>query len=262
MTRRALAHPLAVAPRLLRDVPLTVEDPRAAVLLDPPTPDRPVRLYFAITNRCNRGCPWCSSCATIKGATFLPVERFRELLPPEGPFQVQLEGGEPLCHPDFWEFVAVARANPRCDRLLLCTNGTRLPRRPRGLLVWFERLGTPLTIKLSLNHFLLARDPHLVELATLLRDLVGRNPLRSLVVNVRLRRGVDDDDRAVLELVERAGLTPFANVFFLQRYGNAARELAWDPPSVVGHGFRLVNPDGRVFGTDLIARSEAMRLLP
>lgn len=238
------------------------EDPRTSVLLDHPTPDRPIRLYFAITNKCNRGCPWCSTCSKVRGRTFLLVERFRELLPAEGLFQVQLEGGEPLCHPDFWDFVEVARAHPGCHRLVLCTNGTLLPRRPRGLLVWLEKLGTPLTIKLSLNHFLLARDPHLVQLATLLRDLVGRNPERSLVINVRRRRGIDDDDLAVVDLVERAGLMPFANVFFLQRYGNAARELDWEPPRLVWDNFRLINPDGRVFGPDLVARSEAMRLLP
>lgn len=240
----------------------TGEDPRTAVLLDRPTPDRPVRLYVAITNRCNRGCPWCSACSKVKGGTFLSLERFRELLPSEGLFQVQLEGGEPLCHPDFWSFVEVARAHPNCHRLVLCTNGTLLPRRPRGLLTWLEKLGTPLTIKLSFNHFLLARDPHLVELATLLRDLMGRNPARSLVINVRLRRGIADDDRAVVELVEKAGLMPFANVFYLRRYGNAARELEWEPPRVEWDNFLLVNPDGRVFGPDLIARSEAMKLLP
>lgn len=232
------------------------------MLLDHPTPDRPIRLYFAITNKCNRGCPWCSACSKVRGATFLSVERFRELLPAEEPFQVQLEGGEPLCHPDFWELVSIARAHPRCHRLVLCTNGTLFPRRPRGLIVWLEKLGTPLTIKLSFNHLLLARDPHLVQLATLLRDLMGRNPERSLVINVRRRRGIADDDQAVVDLVERAGLLPFANVFFLQRYGNAARELAWEPPQLDWDNFRLINPDGQVFGFDLIARSEAMRLLP
>ncbi|MCU0291700.1 MAG: hypothetical protein MUF10_06860 [Thermoanaerobaculaceae bacterium] len=240
----------------------TTDPARAAVLLDHPTPERPIRLYFAITNRCNRGCPWCSTCSKLRGRTFLAVERFCQLLPPAGPFQVQLEGGEPLCHPDFWEFVRLARAHPGCHRLVLCTNGTLLPRRPRGLLIWLERLGTPFTLKLSLNHFLLDRDPHLVELATLLRDLMGRNPERSLVINVRRRRGADDDDRAVVEAVERAGLLPLANVFFLQRYGNASCETTWEPPRLVWDNFRLINPDGRVFGPDLIARSEAMRLLP
>lgn len=235
---------------------------RSAVLLDHPTPDRPLRLYFAITNACNRGCPWCSACAKRKGKTFLSLDRFRELLPADEPFEVQLEGGEPLCHPDFWEFVRIARAHGGCQRLVLCTNGTLLPRRPRGLLVWFERLGTPLSIKLSINHFLLDRDPHLLQLATLLRDLLGRNPERALVINVRRRRGVDDDDRAVVEAIERAGLAPWANVFFLQRLGAASEQHTWERPYPTWDNYRLINPDGQVFGPDLVARAEAMRELP
>ena len=51
---------------------------------------------------------------------------------------------------------------------------------------------------------------------------------------------------------------PRANVFYLQRYGLASNEAAWDAPHLAGENFRLVNPDGRVFGPDLIARSEYM----
>ena len=64
------------------------------------------------------------------------------------------------------------------------------------------------------------------------------------------------------KLVEAAGLMPVSNVFYLQRYGFASDESDWEPPAPVWHEFSLVNPDGRMFGPDLIARSEAMRVLP
>ncbi|MFN7143403.1 MAG: radical SAM protein, partial [Myxococcota bacterium] len=73
---------------------------------------------------------------------------------------------------------------------------------------------------------------------------------------------VADDDAAVLAAVRDAGLLPHANVFFLQRYGFAAHEAAWDPPFAVADRFTLVNPDGSAHGTDLVGRSEAMRALP
>jgi hypothetical protein len=85
---------------------------------------------------------------------------------------------------------------------------------------------------------------------------------RLLVINVRLRRGYEDDDRRVREAVEAAGLAPISNIFFLQRYGFAAAEDGWDPPRPVWDRFVLVNPDGKTYGPDLIARSEAMRVLP
>lgn len=230
---------------------------------DHPTPDRPHRLYAALTNHCNRACPWCSTCSSPRGDTWLTLADFVAALPADGPFQVQLEGGEPTLHPAFGEFVSVARAHPRCTRLVLCTNGVVLPRARAHLATWVERLGVALTLKLSVNHHLLDRDAGLLALAALLaeifRDLGGD---RLLVLNVRLRRGVAEDDRRVREAVEGAGLGGLANVFYLQRYGFAAGEAGWDPPSPVAWHFSLLNPDGRVFGPDLIARTEAMRFLP
>ena len=35
-----------------------------------------------------------------------------------------------------------------------------------------------------------------------------------------------------------------------------------EPPLLAGTDFRLVNPDGSQWGTDLVARSEAMGRLP
>ncbi len=231
--------------------------------LDHPTPDRPHRVYVALTNHCNRACPWCSTCSSPQGSTFLSMDAFRAALPAEGPFQVQLEGGEPTVHPRFWDFVAAARAHPRCDRLVLCTNGVALPRAADRLRAWLARLGAPLTLKVSVNHYLLDRDPGLIALCAALRvRLAELGGDRLLVINVRLRRGAEDDDRRVRDAVEQAGLLPHANVFFLQSYGFAAGTPGWDPPRPVWDRFSLVNPDGAVLGPDLVARSEAMRVLP
>jgi len=234
----------------------------AALPLDHPTPGRPHRVYLALTNHCNRACPWCSTCSSPAGSTWMTTDAFRAALPGSGPFQVQLEGGEPTLHPRFWDLVAIARAESRCDRLVLCTNGVVLPRERGRLRAWIERLGAPLTLKVSVNHHLLDRDAGLLELCTSLAysvDALGGD--RLLVLNVRLRRGVEGDDRRVVEAVERAGLLPRANVFFLQRYGFASEEESWDPPRPVFDTFTLVNPDGAAFGPDLVARSEAMRVL-
>jgi MoaA/NifB/PqqE/SkfB family radical SAM enzyme len=231
--------------------------------LDHPFADRAHRLYVALTNHCNRACPWCSTCSSPAGGTWLSLERYRASFPKEGPFQVQLEGGEPTLHPDFWEFVRVAREEPRCERVVLCTNGVVLPRSAAKLRAWLHRLGAPLTLKISVNHHLLERDASLLQLVASIRDAfedLGGD--RLLVVNVRLRRGREDDDHAVQEAVEAAGLLPHANVFFLQRYGFASNEAGWDPPAPVSANFTLVNPDGALFGPDLVSRSESMRSLP
>jgi MoaA/NifB/PqqE/SkfB family radical SAM enzyme len=241
----------------------TPNESARAIPLDYPTPDRPHRVYVALTNHCNRSCPWCSTCSSPQGTTWLSPDDFSACFPSEGLFQVQLEGGEPTIHPQFWRFVELAREHPRCTHLVLCTNGVVIPRNRSRLAAWIERLGTPLTIKLSVNHHLLDHDSGLIDLATAIRDLfVKMGGERMLVINVRLRRGHEDDDRNVREAVDQSGLLPIANVFFLQRYGFGSTETGWDLPAPVSDRFSLVNPDGRIFGPDLIARSEAMRALP
>lgn len=228
-------------------------------MLDAPFDGRPHRVYATLTNHCNRACPWCSTCSSPRGSTFLTLEALLAALPADGPFEVQLEGGEPTVHPGWLEMLHACRAIPRCARIVLCTNGAVVPRDPARLRRWLARLGSPITLKLSVNHHLLDHDPGLLALAAELAALV--HPPDLLVLNVRRRPGVDGDDAPVVRAVTEAGLLPHANVFFLQRYGFARDEASWEPPFLVGHDFRFVMPDGAVLGPDLVARSEAMRVL-
>lgn len=230
--------------------------------LDHPTDSRPHRVYVAMTNSCNRACPWCSTYSSPRGGTFLTLERFTAALPETGEFELQFEGGEPTVHPEWPRFIVIALEHPRVRRIVLCTNGVLLPRTKPELLNWLRGFGPAFTIKLSVNHYLLDRDAGLIDLALLLRacmEELGGD--RLLVLNVRLRRGYEDDDVRVREAVERAGLLSQSNVFYLQRYGLASGEAGWEEPFLVGENFRMINPDGRVFGPDLVARSEAMGAL-
>jgi MoaA/NifB/PqqE/SkfB family radical SAM enzyme len=227
---------------------------------DRPTPDRPFRLYVALTNHCNRSCPWCSTCSSPKGSVFLSPAALRDAFPADVPFELQLEGGEPTVHPRFWEMVALARAAPNCTRVVVVTTGVARPRDDDALTGWLERLGAPGTIKLSVNHHLLEHDVGLLDLAVRLDRLIrSRGEGLELVMNVRLRRGTADDDAWVTERVRAAGLIERANVFHLQRYGYAAKRRDWDLPFIVGDHFELLNPDGSRHGVDLTARSEGMR---
>jgi MoaA/NifB/PqqE/SkfB family radical SAM enzyme len=228
--------------------------------LDQSDGTRPHRIYAALTNHCNRACPWCSACSSPRGDTWLRIDDFLAALPSEGTFEVQLEGGEPTVHPDFWEYVRLCLEHPRCSRLVLVTNGAMIPRSSKKLDPWLARLGEKFTIKLSINHYLLDHDKGLIELAALLSERIEQlGGERMLVLNVRLRKGIEDDDARILKAVEDAGLLPVSNVFFLQRYGFAEEEEDWALPHVVDDNFNLLNPDGRAYGNDILARSEALR---
>src|SRR3979411_1527257 len=83
--------------------------------LDRPGAERPFRLYVATSNHCNRSCPWCCTYSSPRGGTFLALEASRAALDAigTGPFEVQLEGGEPTIHPLFFELARPGRAAPR-----------------------------------------------------------------------------------------------------------------------------------------------------
>lgn len=229
---------------------------------DRPSEARPHRVYVATTNHCNRACPWCSTCSSPRGSVWIGRADYLACFPASGDFEVQLEGGEPTIHPQFFELVALAREHARCTRVVVVSNGVVLPREPEPLLAWLARLGAPLTFKLSINHHLLARDRELLQLAAAIRDAFAQlGGDRELVLNVRLRPDAPGGDAWVQDAVREAGLLPLANVFALQAYGFAS-ERSWDTPFVVGTNFTLVNPDGSTHGADLVGRSEAMRVLP
>lgn len=227
---------------------------------DHPGPHRPHRVYVALTNHCNRACPWCSTASSPAGQTFLSPERFAAALPVSGQFEVQFEGGEPLVHPDFWQLWQHARAHPRSARLVLCTNGVTIPRQAPRLAAFLDRLGAPTTLKLSWNHHLRDRDPGLLALAQAIATEAADRPGLTFVLNVRLRPD-HPEDHSVRAAVAEAGLSDVANVFELQAYGLAADREGWQPPHTVWGDFQLINPDGATFGTDLLARSAAMAAL-
>lgn len=142
--------------------------------------------------------------------------------------------------------------------MVLCTNGVLFPRRAEKLHTFLEKLGQPLLIKLSVNHHLLERDPGLLDLACGIRHYCETHPECRLVLNVRRRKDANDEDQWILHDLEQKHLLDISNDFFLQRYGLASDESAWDLPFVVHDQFTMINPDGEIFAGDLISRSEAM----
>ena len=237
--------------------------PHEKLPLDHPRLRQAHRLYFVLTNHCNYSCPWCSMYSSPAGNTWMKLEDYRRVIGGHGDCEIQLEGGEPTLHPQIGEFLRLGREYGGCRRLIVCTNGSVLPRNKAGLTAWLESLGEDCVLKLSVNHYLMERDAGLLQLAVLARDIFEeRGGRRMLVVNVRIRRDVEEDDARVVEAVRQAGLMPHANIFHLRRYGLASPQTNWEAPVWAGYNFTMVNPDGRLFGPDFVASSEAMRELP
>lgn len=127
---------------------------------------------------------------------------------------------------------------------------------------WLSTLETSFTIKVSINHHLYQRDRGLFELASLLAELLPlSDSSKSLVLNVRLRKGNRYDESVIRWQIMDLGLEPWSNIFYLQKYGLAKDQADWAEPFVIGENFSLYNPDARNFGVDLVNRAEAMKEL-
>src|SRR4051812_13836682 len=87
-----------------------------------------------IVNSCNLACPTCyanSPVGTGQDVDAVPLadlqRRIQGVIDRKGGIEIlQLSGGEPTLHPQFFELLAWARENPGIDYLLLNTNGVRI----------------------------------------------------------------------------------------------------------------------------------------
>ena len=87
-----------------------------------------------IVNSCNLACPTCYANSPVgsgQNVDAIPLadlqRRIQGVIDRKGSIEIlQLSGGEPTLHPQFFELLAWARENPGIDYLLLNTNGVRI----------------------------------------------------------------------------------------------------------------------------------------
>ena len=85
-----------------------------------------------IVHSCNLACPTCYAdsplTAKVDAVPLAEVQaRIQGVIDRKGKIEIlQLSGGEPTLHPQFFELVRWAQANPGIDYLLLNTNGVRI----------------------------------------------------------------------------------------------------------------------------------------
>lgn len=117
------------------------------------------RLYINITNRCNTECPFCCMYSGKTGFSDMGFETYREIINDcNKEFELQLEGGEPLLHPDLYLFLEYARSTGRCRKILILTNGLLLSEHIRRLVLFCEVYKIPLELKISINYWLIRED--------------------------------------------------------------------------------------------------------
>jgi uncharacterized radical SAM superfamily Fe-S cluster-containing enzyme len=154
-----------------------------------------------ITEACNLACPVCfaeSSPARKQSRSLAQVERMLDVLvASEGePDLVQLSGGEPTLHPQFFEILAAARRRP-IRHLMINTNGLRIAREPG----FAERLATFMPgFEVYLQFDSLQRDAlttlrgaDLTRVRYEALEALERNGVSTTLV-VTLKKGVNDHE--------------------------------------------------------------------
>jgi uncharacterized radical SAM superfamily Fe-S cluster-containing enzyme len=154
-----------------------------------------------ITDRCNLTCPACYAMSSPHYGRHRSVEEVEKMLDiivaSEGePDVVQISGGEPTIHPDFFQILDIAKTKP-IKHLMVNTNGIRIAKDPE----FTRRLSTyqpDFEIYLQFDSFkpealqqLRGKDMREVRIKAL-EHLNEQNISTTLVVT--LQKGVNDDE--------------------------------------------------------------------
>jgi MoaA/NifB/PqqE/SkfB family radical SAM enzyme len=176
-------------------------------------------------------------------------------------FEIQLEGGEPLLHPDFYDIIEYSLNTDRCERVILTSNFVEV----NYVDVFLNKLNydnlKKFSLKPSINYELYKEDENFFEKMKSIKDVIVNYPKFDLRFNVRLDK--TKKDSIILENLEKYGLKKNSNIFYYQRYGFASNNSKFELPFVIENpvDFHLISPDGEDFGMNLIARSEHMKNL-
>lgn len=159
-------------------------------------------MLFEITQSCNLTCPTCYAGSSPLNKSFMSVDRFTELL--DGLLAkgkgdadlIQLSGGEPTIHPQFFEIVEIALERG-IKQVYVNTNAIKLSRRP-----FAERLasyGSRVSVYLQFDGFRSTTYQELRGRGDLLDvKLQAANHCEELGINtvptMTLTYGINDDE--------------------------------------------------------------------
>jgi len=187
-----------------------------------------------ITDNCNLNCPVCYAESGTHRQVHKPLAEVLKMLDTvvanEGePDVVQLSGGEPTLHPDFWAILDAAKARP-IRHVMINTNGIVLAQDP----AFVQRLATYAPgVEVYLQFDSLRAEVHqALRGADLTR--IRRQALENLnAVNlsttlvVTLKKGLNDDE--IGEIIDFALAQPCVRGVTLQPIQDAGRVENYDP---------------------------------
>lgn len=187
-----------------------------------------------VNEACNLSCPVCFAESSVKREAHRPlaeIERMLDILvESEGePDLVQISGGEPTLHPQFFEILDAARRRP-IRHLMINTNGLRIAREPG----FAEKLAAYAPLfevylqfdSLKRGALMELRGADLTKVRQDALEALERNKISTTLV-VTLKKGVNDDE--IPDIVRHALTWRCVRGVTFQPIQDAGRNDGFDP---------------------------------
>lgn len=163
---------------------------------------------------------------------------------------VQLEGGEPLLHPLLFLFIEYACSIPEVSEISIDTNGKHLTSMIDKIIEIAERTRKKISIKPSVNSFLISQDKNLIERCKYIASSCEFLEYISIVFNVRYMN--EEDYNSMLQ----SGLSELLKIknikytlFQFNKYGRAKKYDELPPIKItqIYDNWKLYSVDGKEF---------------
>ena len=211
------------------------------------------KYYINITNKCDYACPFCCMYSSPKNDGFMSFNTLYDIIEKiDTPTVVQLEGGEPLLHPNIILFLEYLASKELVSEIVIDTNAVRLNNLIDSIVAVSERNRKLITIKPSYNTYLKSQNPRLSH--NLNNIISACEFLEYIRFNINVRAYNEDE---LKQLCEEVKTLPHDGYLF-NRYGRATNREDLVEPYItkVFDNWTLFAHDGTQFGNDLKARSE------
>lgn len=221
------------------------------------------KLYINITNHCNVRCPFCCMYSGPEKWRFMSFDTLYEISKEEinQPVIVQLEGGEPLTHPNFILFLEYLASLEDIKEIVIDTNAFFLSEYIDKIVDISERTEKLITIKPSYNRYLqkVYDETHAIKFVDYLKNLITSCEfLEYIRFNINVRGTTEEELR---ELESELGdiMKDYIVSFLFNSYGRLSGNKDYADLTInkVFDEWICINSAGEKFGQDLIARSES-----
>lgn len=214
------------------------------------------RLYLNITNHCNMCCPFCCMYSSPKKNTFMPFDTYKKILNSANDYELQIEGGEPLLHPQFDNFFTYALNDGECKKIIILTNGINIRKDILRIVNMRNKNTKNVEIKISVNNFLVnSKKRFLFEVALAVQNIEF---IDGLCIKLNVRKSYEDAINLQEEIAKYNLTDKISNCFYFNRYGRLKDDGRYGAIVIKQNiaDWKIYASDGKCFGQDLIKRSE------